>query len=666
MLEYDKVCANMKGETMAQQNEVPLISREILFGNPDKTQVRISHDGRYVSWLAPLAGVLNVWIAPANALDKVKPVTNDTGRGIRYYIWAYDNTHILYIQDKNGDENWHIYSVVVDTVEVKDLTPIVGVQARIQAVSHKFPDEVLIGLNDRDPRWHDIHRLNIQTGDCALVLQNDTFSGFVIDDAYALRFAMHTTSDGGREYLKPDGAGGWASFIKVAMEDSMSFGIIGFNKTGEIAYLVDSRERNTAALFTLNLETGKQMLVAEDPKSDVQSVLVHPTEKHIQGVAFNYERVHWQIVDNAIAEDWASLRAVSAGDMWIASRTLADTVWIVAYVVSDGPTRFYRYDRATRRAEFLFTDRQELESMPLQKMIPAVIKSRDDLSLVSYYTLPPATDSSGNGIPDTPLPMVLWVHGGPWGRDSWGYDAYHQWFANRGYAVLSVNYRASWGFGKDFLNAGNREWAGKIHDDLIDAVTWAVAAGIADPERVAIGGISYGGYSTLVGLTFTPEVFACGVDVVGPSNLVTLLETMPDYWKPDLEMFMKRVGDYRTEEGRTFLASCSPLTYAGRICRPLLIGQGANDPRVKQAEADQIVQAMQANNIPVTYVLYADEGHGFARPENRRSFNAIAEAFLGECLGGRVQPIGTDFEGASLSVPVGAEHVPGLSAALPR
>ncbi len=312
----------------------------------------------------------------------------------------------------------------------------------------------------------------------------------------------------------------------------------------------------------------------------------------------------------------------------------------------------------------MFTNRQELEKVKLSKMYPLIIKSRDGLNLVSYLTLPYWADPDNDSRPKKPLPMVLFVHGGPWARDSWGLNSAHQWLANRGYAVLSVNYRGSTGFGKDFINAANREWAGKMHDDLIDAVNWAIKQKIADKNRVAIMGGSYGGYATLVGMTFTPEVFACGVDIVGPSNLRTLLETIPPYWKPMMEMWATRVGDPRTEEGRKFLDSRSPLTYVDRICRPLLIGQGANDPRVKQSESDQIVQAMQEKNIPVTYVLYSDEGHGFARPENRLSFFAVAEIFLAQHLGGRFQEIGDDFQGSTIAVPHGAEHIPGLSEAL--
>ncbi len=297
-------------------------------------------------------------------------------------------------------------------------------------------------------------------------------------------------------------------------------------------------------------------------------------------------------------------------------------------------------------------------------MKPVEIRSRDGLTLVSYLTLPPGTDAQATGRPGKPLPLVLDVHGGPWARDSYGFNPEHQWLANRGYAVLSVNYRGSTGFGKKFLNAGDREWAAKMHDDVMDAVDWAVREKIAVADKVAIYGGSYGGYATLVGLTFTPDRFACGVDIVGPSNLLTLLASIPPYWKSAFEDMAHRIGDPRTEKGRELLKERSPLTHVDRISKPLLIAQGANDPRVKQAESDQIVTAMQAKHLPVTYALYPDEGHGFARPQNRIAFYAVSEGFLSQCLGGRHQAIGEDFAGSSLKVPVGADHIPGLTDAL--
>ena len=651
---------------MNQQYVPPLISRQVLFGNPDKAQAGISPDGTSISYLGPVNGVLNVWAGPADDPTAAKPVTNDTDRGIRFYTWAYTSRHILYIQDKGGDENWRLYSVNLDTGEIKDLTPIEGTQARMQHSSPDFPDQLLVALNDRVPELHDLYLIDINTGERRLVQKNEGFVDFITDESYAVRFASRMTPDGGSEVLKPTTEGGWELFIKIAMEDMLTTEPIGFDKTGNVFYMRDSRNRDTSALIALSLESEKQLLLAEDPRADAGEVMIHPRDKTVQAVAFTYERKHWQILDRSIASDLDYLRTVADGDVEIVSRTLDDRQWIVAYVLDNGPLRYYRYDRKERLARFLFTDRQALEGLPLAKMTPVIIESRDRLKLVSYYTLPAGSDRDGDARPDEPLPMVLCVHGGPWGRDVWGYNPWHQWLANRGYAVLSVNFRASTGFGKAFVNAGNWGWGARMHDDLVDAVEWAVQRGIADPERVAIMGGSYGGYATLAGLTFTPDTFACGVDIVGPSNLVTLLESMPPYWKPMVELFTTRVGDHRTEEGRAFLAGRSPLTYADRIQRPLLIGQGANDPRVKQAESDQIVRAMQEKDIPVAYVLYPDEGHGFARPENRLSFNAVAEAFLSKCLGGRFEPVGDDFEGSSITVPIGAEEVPGLTETLTK
>ena len=643
---------------------IPLIPRQVLFGNPDRASVALSPDGVHIAYLAPREGVLNVWVAPRKDLAVARPMTRDTGRGIRFYGWAYTNRHILYIQDKNGDENWRLYSVDLTTDEVKDLTPFEDVQTQLKSVSHKFPEEIIAGLNNRVPQWHDLYRINVVTGEMTLIEQNDSYADFVVDDDYRLRMAMRMTPDGGMALFTPGAGGDWQPWDTIPAEDFLTTGPAGVDKTGTVVFLRDSRGRNTAAVVACDLATRGTVLLAEDPQSDAQDVVCHPTEKHVQAVSFVYERKRWQILDPVIAPDLAYLRTVADGDVEIVSRTLEDKLWIVLYLVDAGPARFYLYDREARIARFLFTNRQALEGQPLVTMSSAVIKSRDGLDLVAYTSLPPGSDSNGDGIPERPVPMVLMPHGGPWGRDFWGYNPWHQWLANRGYAVMCVNFRSSTGLGKAFTNAGDHEWGGKIIEDQADAVQWAIGAGIADPQRVAVMGGSFGGYSTLAGLTFMPELFACGVDLVGPSNLITLLESVPPYWKPMLELFTTRVGDFRTEEGRALLAKHSPLTYADRICRPLLIGQGANDPRVKQAESDQIVAAMQAKGIPVTYVLYPDEGHGFARPENNLSFNAIAEAFLAKCLGGRYEPIGADFANSSLQLLTGADQVSGLLEAL--
>jgi len=629
--------------------DIPLIPRRRFFSNPDRASVHISPDGAWLSWLAPVDGVLNVWVASREDLSTARPVTRDAGRGIHYYFWAFTNAHILYLQDRNGDENWRLFAVEVATGAVRDLTPFEGVMAQPQAADPKFPEEIIAGLNNRDPHWHDIYRINLVTGAMTLLLQHDRFAGVSVDNDYHLRYAEQMTADGGVEFYSPVD-GDWQLWDTMPAEDMLTTSLVGFDRSNRTMFMIDSRGRNTAALVAIDTETKASRVLADDPGVDVTGVLRHPTDKRIQAVSFIYERLRWRVLDPSVEADFAFLRTVADGELVIADRSLDDRYWVIEYVVDDGPVRFYLYDRAERTAAFLFTNRQALENLPLARMHSVVIPARDGLELVAYYTLPVGSDRDGDGIPDAPLPMVFTPHGGPWGRDSWGLNLWHQWLANRGYAVLSVNFRSSTGFGKAFVNAGDREWGGKIIDDQVDAVRWAMQTGIADPARTAVLGGSFGGYSALAGLTFTPDLYACAVDMVGISNLVTWIESIPPYWKPMLDLLVTRVGDPRTEEGRALLERHSPITYADRICKPLLIAQGANDPRVKQAESDQIVRSMQARGLPVTYLLYPDEGHGFARPENNLSFYAITERFLANCLGGRCEPIGDDFAGSSIQI----------------
>ncbi len=653
----------------APRADASLLPRAMFFGNPDKTHPRLSPDGKHIAYLAPEGGVMNVWVAPAGDPGAAKAVTHEKERGIRRFFWAFNNKEIIYPQDKGGNEDFHVMITDVGAGTTRDLTPMEKVRAEIEGVSHKKPNEILIRINQRDPKNHDIYRADLKTGKLTLVLENkEGFAGYLTDSDYNVRGAMRMTADGGQEILKPDAKkkGEWAAWIKIAQEDSLTVEPIGFDKSGKTLYMVDSRGRNTAALFAVDVKSDKAKLLAEDPKADVDDVMVHPDKLEPQAASAMYDRAKWQVLDKSIQADFDALAKVAPGDVHVVSRTHDDKTWLVSFVVDDGPVKYYRWDRKGKKADFLFVDRKELEGKPLSKMTPVVIKSRDGLDLVSYLTVPKASDPDGDGKPNAALPMVLLVHGGPWARDHWGVNGTHQWFANRGYATLSVNYRGSTGFGKKFINASDREWAGKMHDDLMDAVKWAVDGKVADKDKIAIMGGSYGGFATLVGLTFTPDAFACGVDIVGPSNLQTLIATIPPYWAPALELFYKRVGDPRTEEGKKFLNERSPLSHVDAIKKPLLIGQGANDPRVKQSESDQIVKAMTDKKIPVTYVLYPDEGHGFNRPQNRLSFNAVAETFLAQCLGGPYQPIGDDFKGSSISVPSGAAQVHDLEAALPK
>jgi len=646
----------------AQAAPPPLLTRELLFGNPERANGQISPDGRWLGYIAPRDGVLNVYVAPSDDPQAAKPVTNDRLRGIRGYAFAFTGNHVLYGQDVGGDENFQVFLVDLATGEEKTLTPK-GSRAGIAALSPKHPNEAILSVNDRDPMYFDLLRVDLKTGEQTRLFENKEFLNVIVDRDFALRYAAKQTADGGQELFVRDGDG-WRSWSTIPQEDSLTTGLAGMTTDGKTTYMLDSRDRNTSALFAIDAATGERRLVHEDARADVGGAMVHPETGAVQAALVNYLRNEWKVIDPAIAGDLEKLKEIGDGEVNVGSRTLADDKWVVVLTSSTAPPRVFLYDRTAGTTKHWFDVRPALADAVTAPMHTAEIKSRDGLTLPSYYTLPPESDPDGDGKPATPVPTVLFVHGGPWGRDGYGFNAMHQWLANRGYAALAVNFRGSTGFGKEFTNAGDLEWGRKMHDDLLDGVEWAVKEGIAQEDMVAIMGGSYGGYATLAGMTMTPTEFACGVDIVGPSNLVTLLSTIPPYWGPQKRLFQTRVGDDSTEDGRKLLTERSPLTYAHQIQRPLLIGQGANDPRVKQAESDQIVTAMQAKNIPVTYILYPDEGHGFARPQNNLSFQAAAEEFLATCLGGRVEPVGDDLSGSSITVPNGGELLPGLQAAL--
>ena len=644
--------------------DVELISRDALFGNPERANVQISPDGKYLSWVAAVDGVMNVWIAPADDIAKARAITSDKARGIREYFWSHRPDTLLYLRDTGGDEDFHLFSVDLATGQSRDLSNFPKTRAYVVGVSYLHPDAVMVGMNDRDPKWHDLYRVDLASGARTLVEKNTAeFAEYRVDPDFKVRMATKSRADGGSDLLEPDGKGGWKLVGEIPFADSLSTSPGGYSSDGKTQYFLDSRGRNTAALYAIDTSTGAKTLVHEDARADIGGAIDDPRTNKAQAVSVNYLKNEWKVIDPAIAGDLEKLKAIGPGDFNVNARTLDDKTWIVAYSAAESPTVYYRYVRGGT-PEKLFSARPALDGKPLVAMWPQEIKSRDGLTLVSYLSLPKTADANNDGKADAPVPLVLLVHGGPWARDDYGYSGYDQWLANRGYAVLSVNYRGSTGFGKDFINQSDQQWAAKMHDDLIDAVDWAVKSGVTTRDKVAIMGGSYGGYATLVGLTFTPDAFKCGVDIVGPSNLNTLLSTIPPYWAAFFEQFAKRVGDPRTEAGKQLLAERSPLTHVAKISKPLLIGQGANDPRVKQAESDQIATAMQEKKIPVTYVLFPDEGHGFARPENNKAFNAVAEGFLAQCLGGRAQPIGNDFTGSSITVPAGAEGVPGLAEVL--
>jgi dipeptidyl aminopeptidase/acylaminoacyl peptidase len=619
--------------TEATTSAVPLIPREVLFGNPERTLPRLSPGGERLAYIAPVDGVLNVWVGrvgPDAGGDGFEPVTRDTDRGIRQYFWAEDGTHLVYLQDKGGDENWRLYAVNPDTKEIRDLTPFENVQARPLEKDKRFPDELLVGLNRRDPQVHDVYRLNLATRDLELVAENPgNVAGWVADAQMRVRGALSAYPDGGFGLMvRKSEEDDWSELFRWGPEDSLNSGPVGFSEDGAQMFLKDSREANTARLVRLDLSTQEGEILAEDPEYDVSDVLVHPDTREVQAAVFTRARSKWIVLDETVSEDFAAIAKLHPGDFTVVSRDRADENWLVAFTADDGPVSYYTYDRDEKRGAHLFDDRPDLEEYTLAPMEPISFEARDGLEIHGYLTVPPALGREK-------VPMVLNVHGGPWVRDVWGYDPEAQWLANRGYACLQVNYRGSTGYGKRFLNAGNKEWGAKMHDDLVDAAGWAIERGIADPERVAIYGGSYGGYAALVGATFTPDLFRCAVDIVGPSNLITLIRSIPPYWKPLLATFHERVGNPDTEVA--FLKSRSPLFRVEQIKIPVLIAQGANDPRVKQSESEQIVAAMKEKVIDHEYLLFPDEGHGFAKPENRLKFYAAAERFLAKHLGGRSQ-----------------------------
>lgn len=605
--------------------DATLIPLEALFGNPERAGAQISPDGTRLSYVAPLDGVLNVFVGVIGAGDE-QPVTHDTDRGIRSYVWAHDNRHILYVRDRDGSENYRLYDVDLDTGVERDLTPFDGVRCGIIKLPKRFPNDVLVGMNKDNPQLHDVYHLDLTTGELRKVVDNPGFVGWVVDNDLRVRGAVQPTAEGGTTILvRDDEDSEWRTLLDVPPEDAETTGPVAFNRDGTAMYLLLSVGSNTTRLVTMDIATGAIEVLAEDPVYDVNDVILHPDTREVQAVTVYGERLEYRIFDESIRGDLEALEQLSPGELSISDRSHDDRTWLVSFDQDAGPVKFYTWDRASQTPTFLFDHRPELNDYPLVPLEPFSFTSRDGLTIHGYLSFPAGVERSG-------LPAVLNVHGGPWARGGWGFDPEGQWLANRGYVAVSVNFRGSSGYGKEFLNAGNREWGAKMHDDLLDAVDHLVGKGYIDAKRVAIYGGSYGGYAALVGATFTPDVFACAVSMVGPSNLNTLIASFPEYWKPMIQVWHKRVG-----EDPDFLWSRSPLSRVDAITIPILIGQGENDPRVKRAESEQIVAAMAEHGIDHEYVMYENEGHGFAKPENRLDFYHRVDRFLAKHLGGRAE-----------------------------
>jgi dipeptidyl aminopeptidase/acylaminoacyl peptidase len=616
--------------TGCAEQQPELIPRAVIFGNPQKARPRISPDGKMLAYVAPVNDVLNVWVKTVGG-DDDRVVTADTSRGIYRHLWAKDGKHIIYLQDVDGNENWHIYLVDLETGQADELTPFEGVRVDILDHDKHHPDKLIIHMNKDDRRTFDVYELTISTGEIELVAKNPgNIAAWIVDTDLNVRGAVTATPEGGMNLLvRETEDSDWRTLLTWDSENSLSSNPLSFSKDGEQMYLLDSRDANAARLVKVDATTGKLVeVISEDPTYDVAAVIFDEETYEPQAVAYERARTEWQIVDDDLREDFDMMKTLDQGDVFVTSRDDEDRIWLIGFTSDDGPVPYYAFDRETNKGTLLFYHRPDLNQYALASMEPMSYNASDGRTIHGYVTYPP-------GLGRRNLPMVLNVHGGPWYRDSWGYCPEAQWLANRGYICLQVNFRGSTGYGKQHINAGDKEWGGKMHQDLVDAVNWAVDEGIADPDHVAIFGHSYGGYAALVGATFTPDLFACAVASMGPSNLVTFINSIPPYWTTMLDLFKKRIGDPETEE--EFLRSRSPLFKVDNIKIPMLIAQGANDVRVKQAESEQVVAAMREKGIDYEYLLFEDEGHGYLKPENRLEFYAASEAFLAEHLGGRYE-----------------------------
>jgi dipeptidyl aminopeptidase/acylaminoacyl peptidase len=609
-----------------------LIPLPVLFGNPERVSPSISPDGTQLAWIAPSDGVLNVWLAPVSVeagvdLTAARVITDDTDRGIRQFGWAHDGRHLLYLQDTGGDENWRLHDVDVQTMQRRDLTPFENVQTQLIAAERELPSQILVGLNRENPQLHDVYLLDLETGALTKQVDNPGVIGWVADAQMVVRGAIRPQPDGGFELLVREHADeDWRVLLTVPAEDALTTDVIAFSKDGSSLLITSSAGAQTARLARVDVATGAVEVLAEDPEADVSGVRIDPDTREPQIVTVLKGRSEYVVLDPSVADDLAAIRGLHPGDPIFQGADDEDAVWLVGFTNDAGPIPYYAYDRASRTAQFLFEHRPELSQYELAEMEPFSFTARDGLTVHGYVSFPPGAGREG-------LPTVLNVHGGPWARDAWGMNSEAQWLANRGYLCIQVNFRGSTGYGKAFVNAGDREWGARMQDDLSDTVAYAISQGWADPDRVAIYGGSYGGYAALAGAAFTPDIYRCAVDIVGPSNLITLIESVPPYWAPLIAQFHRRVGN--PDKDADFLWSRSPLSKADAIRIPLLIAQGANDPRVKQAESEQIVAALQKAGIEHDYMLFPDEGHGFAKPENRLRFYAEADRFLAHHLGGR-------------------------------
>jgi len=618
----------------------PLIDRELFFGDPEISGAQISPDGKYITFVKPFNNVRNIWVKERNQkFDDARPLTNDTKRPVTNYFWSQDSRYVLFVQDQGGNENYRVYAVDPSSQgdpvpQARDLTPMENVRAVIYDVPLKTPNEIFIGLNNRNPQLHDVYKLNLTTGEKTLIRKNDdNVASWVFDLDGNLRLGLHQTQDGGTEFLKLDGDN-LVSIYSVNNEETAS--PYRFTPDGKSFYMISNKgsEADKIELLLYNLDDNTTKFIERDPENEVDFGGALFSDVTNELLATYYIADHFKIYfkNKEFEKSYNQLKKlVPEGEIKLSSMSSDENLWVIDVSRDVDPGSTYLFDRKSGTAELLYKFRPDLPTEHLAQMKAIKYKAKDGLTIPAYLVLP-------KGIPANNLPVVVFPHGGPWARDYWGYNANAQFLANRGYAVLLPNFRGSTGYGKKILNAGNKQWGrGTMQQDITDGVNYLISEGIADPKKVAIAGGSYGGYATLAGLAFTPDLYAAGFDIVGPSNIITLLNSIPPYWAPIKKTFANRVGDMDKPEERKMLEEQSPLNYAKNIKAPLYVVQGANDPRVNKAEADQIVVALRDLGRDVEYMVAPDEGHGFAGKENRLAMVVAMEKFFAKHLGGRVQ-----------------------------
>jgi dipeptidyl aminopeptidase/acylaminoacyl peptidase len=650
---------------VATQSRLPvdkLIPRSTIFADEDKLNVRLSPNGETIVYIVPTPKGDEVFATSVDDPASSRLLFRQNDGSVGNLQWAYSSQQLIFL--KAVGQDIHLYVFNLGDGQIRDLTPQTGISARIEKLSPEHPQEVLISLKKSEARRFDLYRLNLQTGDSTLLLKNDSYDSCLCDDEFRPRVAIRRTDDQGYDLFSLKTSGRWELLDRFNYEEARISQPAALNKEGTILYFVDNRKTDKAILKSVDLKTGKTRDLATDPFADFRSsLLLHPRTRRVQSASAVYGRLRRHFLDPTIKKDFLYLRTLHSGDVGVAGRSVDDRVWLIAYL-DGGPSRYYVYDRIARKARFLFLSQSAVQPFALARRQAVVVPTRDGLKLPGDLYLPSWSRAGRGKYVDHPLPMLLYVHGGPsvaYDWDNWLINRTLQLLANRGYAVFRVEFRGVEGFGKKIREAGAREWGRKMNDDLIDAVDWAVKQNITEKDRVGLWGWSYGGYATLAALTFTPNVFACGMAMYHPTDLQTMMETRSG----SLRNFWRRlVGDETTTEGRAQLHAQSPLYFTERITKPLLITHGALDTNVPRKYSDDFVAAMKQHQKPVTYLLYADEGHDYQRKENWISLFAVAERFFHEHLGGRYEPFSDDFAGSSMQVIEGEALIPELSAAL--